>query len=135
MSPPPLEPYAQDRYRPSIAPVKIGSDYPPPFDEPAAGRIIRDIAKAGGATDWNANHVVLPPGGWSSQRHWHAGEDEIVVMLAGEAVLVDEDGRHPMRTGDIAVFPKGDCNGHHLINESEADVRAAGARAGRRRRW
>lgn len=106
---------------PGLAPVKLGSDYPPPFDEPAAGRVIRDVAKAGGATDWNANHVVLPPGGWSSQRHWHAGEDEIVVILTGEATLVDDDGRHPMRAGDIAVFPKGDGNGHHLINESDAD--------------
>ncbi len=105
----------------SLTPVKIGSDYPPPFDEPAAGRIIRDIAHAGGATDWVANHVVLPPGAWSSQRHWQAGEDEIVVILAGEAVLVDDDGRHAMRTGEIAVFPKGDGNGHHLINESRAD--------------
>ena len=104
-----------------IAPVKIGSDYPPPFDEPAAGRVIRDIARAGGATDWAANHVVLSPGTWSSQRHWHAGEDEIVVILAGEAILIDDDGRHLMRTGDIAVFPKGDGNGHHLINESDAD--------------
>ena len=105
----------------SLTPAKIGSDYPPPFDEPTAGRIIRDVSGAGGATDWNANHVVLPPGAWSSQRHWHAGEDEIVVMLAGEAVLVDDDGRHPMRTGEIAVFPKGDGNGHHFINESDAE--------------
>ncbi|MGJ3628127.1 hypothetical protein AB5I41_16285 [Sphingomonas sp. MMS24-JH45] len=25
----------------------------------------------------------MPPGKWSSQRHWHEGEDEIVVVLAG----------------------------------------------------
>src|SRR3546814_10455205 len=62
----------------------------------------------------------MPPGGWSSQRHWHEGEDEIVVMLAGTAVLVDDDGRHPMHPGDVAIFPKGDRNGHHLVNESAA---------------
>jgi len=64
---------------------------------------------------------VLKPGAWSSQRHWHEGEDELVVMIAGEAVLVDENGRHPMRAGDIAAFPKNDGNGHVLINESAAD--------------
>ena len=105
----------------SLAPDTVGSDYPAPYDQPVAGRIVRDLAPAGGATDWIANHVVVPPGNWSSQRHWHAGEDEIVVMFAGEAVLVDDDGRHPMRTGDVAVFPKGDGNGHHLVNESDAD--------------
>lgn len=41
-----------------------------------------------------------------------------MVMIAGEAVLVDDDGRHPMGPGDIAAFPKNDGNGHVLINES-----------------
>lgn len=99
---------------------KLGSDYPPPFDAPLAGREARAVGAAGGATDFNANHVILPPGCQSSQRHWHAGEDELVVVLAGEAVLVDDDGRHPMRAGDVAVFPKGDGNGHMLVNESPA---------------
>src|SRR3546814_16067102 len=49
------------------------------------------------------------------------GEDEMLVMIAGEAVLVEDDGRTPMRPGDIAVWPKGSTNGHHLINESDAD--------------
>ena len=36
---------------------------------------------------------MLKPGAWSSQRHWHNGEDEFLVMLSGEAVLVEDDGR------------------------------------------
>lgn len=104
----------------AVAP-KQGSDYPAPYDEPLAGRQARNVAQAGGATDFVANHVVMPPGCLSSQRHWHEGEDEIVVVLSGEAVLVDEAGRHSMRVGDIAVFPKNDGNGHHLVNESDSD--------------
>jgi uncharacterized cupin superfamily protein len=42
-------------------------------------------------------------------------------MLAGEAVLVEDDGRTTLRAGDCAAFPKGSGNGHHLINESDAD--------------
>ena len=45
----------------------------------------------------------------------------MVVMLSGEAVLVDDIGRTALRAGDIAAFPKGDGNGHHLVNESNAD--------------
>ena len=48
-------------------------------------------------------------------------EDEFVVMLAGEAVLVENDARTLMRSGDMAVFPKGEPNGHHLLNESDDD--------------
>ena len=36
-------------------------------------------------------------------------------------MLVEEDGRTPMRTGDMAAFPKGEPNGHHLVNESDVD--------------
>ncbi|MBY8822872.1 cupin domain-containing protein [Sphingomonas colocasiae] len=84
-------------------------------------RWYRRLAPASGISDFGASHVVLKPGAWSSQRHWHEGEDELVVMIAGEAVLVDDEGRHPMRAGDIAAFPKNDGNGHVLINESGAD--------------
>jgi uncharacterized cupin superfamily protein len=100
---------------------KRGSDYPAPYDAPLAGREARNVAAAGGATDFNANHVILPPGCLSSQRHWHEGEDELVVILSGEAVLVDDTGRQPMHAGEVAVFPKGDGNGHHLVNESDVD--------------
>lgn len=100
---------------------KQGSDYPAPYDQPVAGRTLRNLGAALGTADFVANHVVLPSGGWSSQRHWHEGEDEIVVILSGNAVLVDDDGRHAMAAGDVAIFPKGDRNGHHLINESDRD--------------
>jgi uncharacterized cupin superfamily protein len=95
--------------------------YPAPFDQDVAGRWYRRLAPAGGLTDFGASHVTLKPGAWSSQRHWHNGEDEFLVMLSGEAVLVEDDGRTLLRAGDCAAWPKGSTNGHHLINESDAD--------------
>ena len=95
--------------------------YPPPFDQPVAGRWYRRLAPASGLTDFGVSHVTLKPGAWSSQRHWHDGEDEFLVMIAGEAVLVEEEGRTLLRAGDCAAFPKGTGNGHHLVNESAAD--------------
>ena len=90
--------------------------YPPPFNEPVVGRWQRKVAEAGGLTELGARHVVLKPGAWSSQRHWHEGEDELLVMLTGSAILVEDDGETEMGPGDIAVWPKGVSNGHHLIN-------------------
>jgi uncharacterized cupin superfamily protein len=95
--------------------------YPPPFNEQVAGRWYRRLASATGLTDFGASHVVLKPGAWSSQRHWHDGEDEFLVMLSGEAVLVEDESRSLLRAGDIAAWPKGSTNGHHLCNESDND--------------
>jgi uncharacterized cupin superfamily protein len=95
--------------------------YPAPFDAAVAGRWYRRLAPASGLTDFGASHVVLKPGAWSSQRHWHKGEDEFLVMLSGEAVLVEDDARTVLRAGDCAAWPKGRTNGHHLRNESGAD--------------
>lgn len=94
--------------------------YPPHFADKVQGRWYRRLAPAAGLSDFGVSHVTLEPGAWSSQRHWHENEDEIVVMLAGEAVLVDDRGEHPMRVGDVAAFPKGEANGHVLQNRSSA---------------
>lgn len=93
--------------------------YPPPYDAPMAKRHYRRLAPAGRLEDFGVSHVVLEPGGISSQRHWHEGEDEFVVMLDGEAVLVEDEGETVMRAGDCAAFPKGVANGHQLINRSD----------------
>lgn len=100
-------------------PQTNATGYPPQFASRVQGRWYRRLAEAAGLSDFGVSHVELKPGAWSSQRHWHEAEDEFVVMLAGEAVLVDDTGRTPMRPGDCAAFPKGDGNGHVLVNESE----------------
>jgi uncharacterized cupin superfamily protein len=97
--------------------------YPPPFDRPVAGRHQRPVAGAAGLTDFGVREVTLDPCAWSSQRHWHESEDEFLVMLEGEAMLVEDDGRWPLRPGDMAAWPKGSTNGHHLINESATPCR------------
>jgi uncharacterized cupin superfamily protein len=93
--------------------------YPPPFDQEVQGRWQQRMGQATGLIDFGVNRVRLEPGAWSSQRHWHDGEDEFLVMLEGEAVLVEDEGRTLLKAGDCAVWPKGSTNGHHLRNESD----------------
>jgi uncharacterized cupin superfamily protein len=95
--------------------------YPEPFAQDVAGRWYRRLAPASGLSDFGASHVTLKPGAWSAQRHWHEGEDEFLVMLAGEGVLIDDAGETILHPGDCAAFPKNDGNGHHVINRGEAD--------------
>lgn len=104
--------------------------YPEPYDRDVAGRWYRRLAPPCGLTEVGASHVVLKPGAWSSQRHWHAAEDELLVMLTGEAVLVEDDGETVLRPGDVAAWPKGARNGHHLQNRSQADCSFVAISAG-----
>ena len=101
-------------------PQTNATGYPPEFADKVQGRWYRRLAPAAGISDFGASHVVLEPGAWSSQRHWHEDEDELVVMLAGEAVLVDDHGETVIHAGDVAAFAKNDGNGHVLINRSAA---------------
>jgi uncharacterized cupin superfamily protein len=104
----------------AAVPQRMGTGYPPPFDAPCAGRIRQRLGNAGGLTDFGVNLMRLPPGKWSSQRHWHSHEDEFVYVLAGELTLIEDGGETLLRAGDAAAFPKGTGSGHHLVNKSDA---------------
>jgi len=76
------------RIDPKDLPARAGSLYPPPYDEPCRARERRRLGDAAGMTQFGVNLLRLPPGAWSSQRHWHFKQDEFVYVLEGEVVLV-----------------------------------------------
>jgi uncharacterized cupin superfamily protein len=112
-------------------PERKGSGYPHPFHLPAGERVRQRLGDAGGLTQFGVNLLHLPAGAWSSQRHWHTAEDEFVWVLSGEVTLITDEGEQILRTGDCAAFPKGEPNGHHIVNKSGemATLLEAGARA------
>ena len=103
-------------------PAVAGSTYPAPFDEPCRARVNQRLGLAAGLTQFGVNLTRLPPGAWSSQRHFHLREDEFIYVLEGEVVLVTDSGEESLRAGDCAGFPAGDRDGHHLQNRSQADA-------------
>jgi len=113
----------------ALTPV-VGTTYPPPFDLPCRGRARTKLGDAAGLTQFGVNLCRLPPGAWSSQRHWHTGEDEFVYVLSGEVVLVTDSGEEVLRAGDAAGFPANDANGHCFQNRSdrEAQILEVGTR-------
>jgi uncharacterized cupin superfamily protein len=107
---------------PATAPRRNGSRYPAPFDAPCRGRENVQLGDAAGLTQFGVNLLRLPPGGWSSQRHWHSHEDEFVYMLEGEVVMVTDAGEEIMRPGDSAGFKAGERDGHCLQNRTDKDA-------------
>jgi uncharacterized cupin superfamily protein len=100
--------------------VVRGSTYPKPHDAPCQARSAQRLGQAAGLTQFGVNRVTLPPGAWSSQRHWHSHEDEFVYVLAGEVVLVTDAGEETLRAGDAAGFKAGERDGHCFQNRSAA---------------
>src|SRR4051812_10648327 len=85
----------------SVAPI-IGTLYPTPYEQPCLARERRKIGDAAGLTQYGINLLTLPPGAWSSQRHWHSHQDEFVFVVEGEVVLVTDDGEEVLGGGDAA---------------------------------
>ncbi len=112
-------------------PVRKGSSYPAPFHEPCATRTRQALGDAAGLSDFGVNLLTLPPGAWSSQRHWHTAEDEFIWVLSGEVVLITDKGEQTLRAGDCAGFAKNVADGHVLINRASAPavVLEAGSRS------
>ena len=106
----------------NAAPVVTGSRYPAPFDAPCAARRRQRLGDAAGLTDFGVNLLRLPPGVWSSQRHWHTSEDEFLYVLEGEVTLVTDAGEQILKAGDCVGFKAGVPDGHHMQNRSQREA-------------
>ncbi|MES2435039.1 MAG: cupin domain-containing protein [Pseudomonadota bacterium] len=76
------------------------------------------LSAGGGLTQFGAYADTLAPGAYSSTRHWHSTEDEMVYILSGTVTAIDDDGAHVLQPGDAACWRHGDPNAHHLFNHS-----------------
>ena len=109
--------------RPALDPQtimpRIGiAPYPEKYRGPVAGRERRILGDPCGIKSFGVNLTTVPPGGWSSQRHWHSREDEFIFIVEGDLVLVTDDGEQILRAGQAAGFPANSGDGHHFINRS-----------------
>lgn len=105
------------------APGGSGSRYPAPYDEPCRTRSWQNLDEAAGIQQFGVNIATLPPGAWSSQRHWHTHEDEFALVLSGNVVLVENDGETVLGPGDCVGWRMNSGIGHCLQNRAETEAR------------
>jgi uncharacterized cupin superfamily protein len=103
-------------------PVDMRTGYPPPFDRVVVGRERKRLGNAVGLNQFGVNLTTLKPGAASALRHWHEQEDELIFVLEGEVVLIEDDGETVLKPGDAAGFKANNPNGHHLVNKSNQDA-------------
>jgi uncharacterized cupin superfamily protein len=102
--------------------VHTTSTYPAPHNKLVQGRARIRLGNAVGLTQFGVNLTTLKPGAATSLRHWHEHQDELVYILEGELVLVEDEGETVLRAGDAAGWKANVRNGHHLINRSDRDA-------------
>ena len=61
------------------------------------------MGNAAGLTQFGVNRAVLPRGGCAALRHWYGAEDEFVIVVSGEVVLRDNEGKTLLWAGDCAA--------------------------------
>jgi uncharacterized cupin superfamily protein len=103
----------------TITPMIGISRYAEKYRGPVAGRERRILGDACGIKSFGVNLTIVPPGQWSSQRHWHSREDEFIFIVEGELVLVTDAGEQVLRAGQGAGFPANSGDGHHFINRTD----------------
>ena len=103
-------------------PVDTRTGYPPPFDRVVLGRERKRLSNAIGLDQFGVNLTTLKPGAASALRHWHEQEDELIYVLEGEVVLIEEEGEVVLKPGDAAGFKANSPNGHHLVNKSSRNA-------------
>jgi uncharacterized cupin superfamily protein len=103
-------------------PVDIRTGYPEPLNRVVEGRIRKRLGNAVGLDQFGVNLTTLKPGAASALRHWHEKEDELVYVLQGEVVLVEDTGATVLKPGDAAGFKANAPNGHHLVNKTDRDA-------------
>lgn len=101
---------------------RIGSDYPAPFNKPCQTRQGLDLSDAGGLSQFGGHLITLPPGAWSSQRHHHSAEDELIFIISGHPTLYEGGVGVPLSPGDVTTHPMADGIGHHMKNETDQEV-------------
>jgi uncharacterized cupin superfamily protein len=106
--------------------AKLATDtrtyYPAPFDRVVIGRERKRLGSAVGLDQFGVNLTTLKPGAASALRHWHQKEDELVYMLEGEVVLIEDQGETLLKPGDAAGFKADSGTGHHLVNRTKHDA-------------
>src|SRR5439155_21066306 len=108
-------------------PQATGTLTPPLSELPRRTRPRTKLGDAPRLTQFAVNLCRLPPGAWSSQRHWHTAGDEFVYVVSGEVVLVTDDGEETLCAGDAAGFRAGDTNASRIARSATPRSSRSGA--------
>jgi uncharacterized cupin superfamily protein len=81
------------------------------------------VGRALGGELLGATLYELPPGQRTFPYHWHAANEELLLVLGGRPTLRTPEGERELEPGDLVVFPRSPAGLHQLRNESDEPAR------------
>jgi uncharacterized cupin superfamily protein len=103
--------------------VTVANIYEPAFDheEDRPGFTYRR-ARIGWQTQserLGASLYELPPGQASFPYHWHAANEELLIVLSGRPSLRSPTGWRELAEGDVVAFRAGEEGAHQIVNRGD----------------
>lgn len=81
------------------------------------------LGRQAGAERLGASLFALPPGEAAFPMHYHLGNEEMLVVIAGTPSLRTLDGERSLEPGEVVSFPRGEQGAHQIVNRSEEEAR------------
>ena len=95
-------------------------------DDPEGYRIgSRRIGPLVGAEQLGLTVYELPPGQSICPYHYELGDEEWLIVLAGQAIVRTPEGESELRPWDTVCFPEGPDGAHKVTNRTAEPLRVA----------
>src|SRR5215472_13351529 len=83
------------------------------------------LAPKVGASGLAMTVYELPPGQAICPYHFHWGDEEWLIVIAGTPTLRTPEGESALEVGDVVCFPVGPAGAHRVDNPGDETVRVA----------
>lgn len=82
-----------------------------------------EIGRQTGSQRLGASLYEVPPGNSVSPYHWHAANEEMLIVLSGTPTLRTPEGERELAEGEAVAFPIGEQGAHKVTNNTDAPTR------------
>ena len=81
------------------------------------------IRHQAGGERLGASVYEIDPGQSTFPYHWHAGNEEMLIVLRGTVALRTPDGWRELTEGELVGFPRGERGAHQVLNDGSEIAR------------
>jgi uncharacterized cupin superfamily protein len=82
-----------------------------------------EIGKQAGTQRLGASLYELEPGQANCPYHWHAANEELLLVLSGTLAVRTPEGERQAVAGDVVAFGRGERGAHQLVAQGDEPAR------------